>query len=688
MSFVTQGPVPPDSPCFAGRAEELKTIAGWCRNLDCYGAVLGARQTGKSSFLLRFRKACKDRYAFVSVSLQGIDPGDLAHAYQHIACDIRKQLPDAGVKGLELPGDGAGFRRFLREAAAQTRAQKVVVALDEYGALPTDTAVKLAHSIRPVFNERFVTEEFQRYFFVLAGATDMLKLTAGDNSPLYNVTESIYLPDLTEAQAEDLLRVEYGAAAAVLAPLIYEWTCGHPYWTQLLASDCRGQTPVDAEGITAIVEGRLQNEDRNLPHLFRGLDERKGGLRAAVKEILVGSARPFSRADPEVAELELLGAVKNEAGRCAIRNRLYEEILQRRLVGAPAAVTVTRPPEGAAAPPPGAGPRVLRLLHLSDSHIQTRDDARNYATQLIGDLKEEQGVKSLDYVILSGDVTDHATPEEYEAAYELVNRILEGFGVRRENLILTPGNHDVSWEHSAAAYSAVPTFKLKRPLGPEYIEAGTAGALLRDEGRYVRRFENYGAFCERLGQSYPERYEEQGVLRLDKANRMVFLSLNSCWELDHYYTERASIHQQGLSQALDRLTGACEGWVKMAVWHHPATGAPGMNDEFLELLSVHGFSVAFHGHIHEATGKLYRYDPKREIHCVGAGTFGAPANQQVTGIPLQYNWIELDGAERQLTVHSRKREKPHGAWAADARWGEKNDPKPWYRIELAGGGRR
>ena len=31
-----------------------------------------------------------------------------------------------------------------------------------------------------------------------------------------------------------------------------------------------------------------------------------------------------------------------------------------------------------------------------------------------------------------------------------------------------------------------------------------------------------------------------------------------------------------------------------------------------------------------------------------------------------------------MTVNTRKKEKPNGAWSADARWGRKNDPKPWY----------
>jgi hypothetical protein len=118
------------------------------------------------------------------------------------------------------------------------------------------------------------------------------------------------------------------------------------------------------------------------------------------------------------------------------------------------------------------------------------------------------------------------------------------------------------------------------------------------------------------------------------------------------------------------------------VWHHPVTGPGMMNAEFLQLLAIHGFQICMHGHIHEAIEGYHQYDPKRGLHIVGAGTFGAPTREQVPGIPLQYNLLILDPETRTLTVETRKKEKPDGAWSADARWGDKNNPVPRYTIEL------
>jgi len=94
-----------------------------------------------------------------------------------------------------------------------------------------------------------------------------------------------------------------------------------------------------------------------------------------------------------------------------------------------------------------------------------------------------------------------------------------------------------------------------------------------------------------------------------------------------------------------------------------------MNDEYLQLLSVHKFQICMHGHIHEAIECFHKYDDRRGIHIIGAGTFGARAKEQVPGIPLQYSLLTLDPDEWTITLNTRKKEKPNGAWSADARWG-------------------
>lgn len=330
----------------------------------------------------------------------------------------------------------------------------------------------------------------------------------------------------------------------------------------------------------------------------------------------------------------------------------------------------------------------IHILHLSDLHLGDDALAGIYRTQLETDLLQELGIRRLEYVVISGDVAVRSTEEEYRAAFALVDGLVKRFGLDASRVVVVPGNHDLNWGLSKKAYPFVYRDDLPTPLPTDRtIPAGDAGALLRDDGLYRGRFANFNAhFYRRVytGQDYPPAYADQALFVERLEDRILFLGLNSCWQIDHHFRDRAGIHMPALARALDRLQeGAYDGWLKIAVWHHPVAGKEMMNDEFMQLLAVHGFQICLHGHIHEAIEGFHKYDDRRGVRIIGAGTFGAPAREQVTGIPLQYNLLTFDPDKGEMTVQTRKKEKPNGAWSADARWGDKNDPKPAYRFQVS-----
>ena len=329
----------------------------------------------------------------------------------------------------------------------------------------------------------------------------------------------------------------------------------------------------------------------------------------------------------------------------------------------------------------------IHILHLSDLHLENADLANIYRTQLETDLIRELEIRRLQYLVISGDVAHLATEEEYRAAFEMVDSLVKRFGLDASRVVIVPGNHDVNWPLSKEAYPFVYRDDLPSPLTEDsHIPAGDAGALVCDKDLYRKRFAPFNDhFYRRVysGQGYPLDEADQALIVEKPEDRILFLGLNSCWQLDHHFRERASINMLALTRALDRLQEeAYDGWLKIAVWHHPVTGVQMMNDEFMELLSTSGFRICLHGHIHEAIEDFYKYDNRHGLHIVGAGTFGAPAREQVTGIPLQYNLLSFDPNKSVITVQTRKKEKPNGAWSADARWGDKRAPVSYYRIHI------
>ncbi|KOP27481.1 hypothetical protein AMR41_05675 [Hapalosiphon sp. MRB220] len=330
------------------------------------------------------------------------------------------------------------------------------------------------------------------------------------------------------------------------------------------------------------------------------------------------------------------------------------------------------------------------ILHLSDLHFGTYENANNWYNQLAEDLYQELKCSRLDVLILSGDIANKSTPEEYNAAKQFLNKISDEFQLQPEQIVIVPGNHDLNWGLAKKAYQLIDIEDLQgTPTEGFYIKESESVIRVRDEEKYQQRFTHFSQFYQTIkNKPYPLEYEQQAILHHFPAQNLLILGLNSAWQLDHHYKSRASIKPEAISNAITdiRKNQEYQNCLKIAVWHHPLTSAfeDRITDHgFMEELAKARFRFALHGHIHKAETSLYKYDLSadgRKLDIICAGTFGAPIREWIPGYPLQYNLLKF--ADNQLTVHTRRREELNGAWKPDARWqmGAGQNPLPYYEI--------
>lgn len=125
--------------------------------------------------------------------------------------------------------------------------------------------------------------------------------------------------------------------------------------------------PAGPDAVDALVEQLLAEEDKNLPHTRRALDEGPGQLWQVVQEVMAGKQVRFTRSDTILAELELSGAILPQGGVCAIRNPLY----RRAIAAWTSPASPAAPSQAAAAPvPPVASPRI-KILFLAANPSDT-----------------------------------------------------------------------------------------------------------------------------------------------------------------------------------------------------------------------------------------------------------------------------------------------------------------------------
>lgn len=322
--FHLHGPLDPESPLFVGREEDLARIDRWLRRGDAVGAVLGGRQNGKTSILLRARERARAWQTVAFVDFQAVAGADPAACARHLAEQIAEQLGGALAVAPPLPEGAGGLQAFLRATAKAAQAPRLGLFLDELGVLPEETRRWLGSALRASFNLRLVHRELGRWTFVLAGGIELCDMAVHRNSPLRNVLDEIYLGDLSEAAMAALLT----AAAAPNLPAsraseLCRWTAGQPYLTQALAEEAARCASI-GEGAAAL----LRAEAHNLPHVFHAVD--REGLEPLFRRIVAEEPVPFTRLDDDVARLELIGVLRDEAGLCRPRNALYAEAARRR----------------------------------------------------------------------------------------------------------------------------------------------------------------------------------------------------------------------------------------------------------------------------------------------------------------------------------------------------------------------
>ncbi|NTX33487.1 metallophosphoesterase [Myxococcus sp. CA033] len=345
----------------------------------------------------------------------------------------------------------------------------------------------------------------------------------------------------------------------------------------------------------------------------------------------------------------------------------------------------------------------IRILHLSDLHVGAGQDPLALREPLMADLRDQEdglGVRRVDYLVISGDITNRATPEEFEQARKFVSELIHELSLTSERCIIVPGNHDLHWD-TDVYFTKKKRLVLEQDLKPGSFHIEGDMYLVRDDARYPERFRHFSEcfYHPLLQKEYPLSEKQQCIPFFFSDTRLQFLAMNSAWEIDEYFRNRSSINESALSRGLvdaeKQVADARKGGtlatdakvLRLGVWHHPGTGNEKIqSDAFMQRLQRADVRVCLHGHVHEDRADLFNYDmnPTRRIHVVGAGSFGAPTKDRPESVPRLYNLIEVKRDLSGIRVHTRSLRKQGGAWGPHAVWKgpEKNVMRAFYDVPM------
>lgn len=244
--------------------------------------------------------------------------------------------------------------------------------------------------------------------------------------------------------------------------------------------------------------------------------------------------------------------------------------------------------------------RVSRLLQISDPHFGSE------RPEVVSALLNLAQTLAPDAIVLSGDITQRATPAQFAAAAAFCAELPP---VPR---LIVPGNHDIPWGVG-----------VRRLIAP------------------------YQAFRRGLG------VDLEGELQLPDC---LLIGINS----SRWWRRIEGVYGSAqVSRAAQRMRAACPDQLRIVVGHHPlAVPTPAEAQHVawgsrraLAAFAAAGADLLLSGHIHLPAVFLCPIDPfAAQLWCVQAGT--AVSRRTRAGLPNSVNLIDYTAglAPRQVTV--------------------------------------
>ena len=284
----------------------------------------------------------------------------------------------------------------------------------------------------------------------------------------------------------------------------------------------------------------------------------------------------------------------------------------------------------------GEGARAKDLCPAGAPSRDMKPD-ENYRERFL-EFVQKHSLKA-DYLVLPGDVTDRAKPEEVKIASDFIEEARIKLGVEKENVVFVPGNHDVDWS----------VFETPDTTG------------VRRSQRYAPiRSENFG-FNAIIARGNGCVFDAPHFTIWSDSNVMA-VGYNSSHhdepkKFHHGLIDATHIGQ--IRAALKAMPRNKEQLRLFLVHHHllqyddptpthPDTSIMVNSEQLQALLREFDFDILIHGHRHLPRFTTHSVNGSREVAILCAGSFSVEIDTRWTGsISNQFHLITVEGRDKE-----------------------------------------
>ncbi len=309
------------------------------------------------------------------------------------------------------------------------------------------------------------------------------------------------------------------------------------------------------------------------------------------------------------------------------------------------------------------------ILHISDLHKPKNCNFDNLFYSIQNDCEAyiEEGISKPEIIVISGDLAEGSKENDaeniirsqYVEVSAFLNKLARYFlNEDKRRLIIVPGNHDYNYITSKSSMSLSPdemaeddlkNFMIAEP-DVRWNWADRRFYHITNKELYDKRFDLFKSFYNDFYKGIreiPDKVDQDSYIIELPSYGVAFVCFNSCYRLDHL-NPVGCICPDGITKAHERLSLLKKmGYLLVGVWHHHVSGLPVENNymdyRILDAMMQEDIKIGLFGHQHvSAVIQEYRdITSEQSILLISSGSLYGNRQQLVTGVPRQYNIIEL-----------------------------------------------
>lgn len=246
-----------------------------------------------------------------------------------------------------------------------------------------------------------------------------------------------------------------------------------------------------------------------------------------------------------------------------------------------------------------------------------------------------------DFLVIAGDLSCKAKPEEFEHASKVIEAIAGILTVSMDRVMYVPGNHDVDWTVLQLADST----------------AGAATRDLRWRQRYAPITETDNLFAKRTQVPFTGQLFNHPYVGYWRHGEALFAAVNSAAhdrpteEVHHGFIREEAVEWLGENIP----TRENDNELRCLILHHHLSPHANLGNEardfstcqnadrLLAVLRQLDFDLILHGHKHYPRFQTELVASDHPILVLGAGSFCASLNGYGGGVQNQFHFLTIEG---------------------------------------------